>query len=222
MMSPPRASACSTWRTAIITLGHDILAGDRTAGRKLVAVHHVSAGFQFPAGGRPGAHDFERYKRKLRRRFERSPEVVRVVGIIEPSFNVRGNAVVCQLGFHGVAAIQKPDMASALATATYVFRVKKNPDLGVHRPLQVNALDKAKGGLRGSLGYAAKSMEEGGVTRRSSYRDKQGHWNTRKFSLRASEQRDLDLIFEAVPPATQFVLYGIRRVRGHLLPLTNE
>ena len=83
----------------------------------------------------------------------------------------------------------------------------------------VTPVDEQKGGLRGMLGYASKSLEERGVTRRSSYKDKNGRWNTRDFSLRPAEQRDLDMIFENVSPLDQLILYGARRVKGKIVTL---
>ena len=220
MMTPTRKREAESLRQKIMTSGQDLLAQDRAKGLKLIAVHQVNSRFHFMTGYRPDAFHFKSCERSVRRQCESSASILHLIGITEPSFNLRNGIVRIQLGFHGVAAIAADDERAAVAVAQSVFRLKPDAELGIYRPLRVNTLDLAKGGLRGALGYASKSLEEGAVTRRSSYKDKAGRWNTRDFTLRKSEQLDLDLIFQAVTPHQQQVLYGLRGVKGKYVDLT--
>ena len=218
-MSPTRKREAEALRHLIMTSAQDLLAQDRARGLNLIAVHQVNPRFHFLSGYRPDATHFKSYERSVRRQCERSASVTHLIGIIEPSFNLRQGMVRIQLGFHGIAAIEAEDERTAVTFAQRAFSLKSDPELGIYRPSRVNTLDSTKGGLRGALGYASKSLEEEAVTRRSSYKDATGRWNTRDFGLRASEQRDLDLIFEAVTPHEQRVLYGIRCVKKKYVDL---
>ncbi len=218
-MSPSRKHACEIVRNEFRTGGYAVLASARLNGVCLLAITLVDPQFYFADGARPTREDFQKFARKFRRHCDRSKAVELVVGMLEMSFVQRADKSAIQLELHAVVAVKALSTKTALNLVKQVFKAKADRENGIYRPLKVTTIDKEKGGLRGLLGYISKSLEERGIIRRSSYLDKSGRWNTRDFSLRPAEQRDLDMIFESVGPQDQLILYGARRVKGKIVAL---
>jgi hypothetical protein len=91
-------------------------------------------------------------------------------------------------------------------------RTGRDPERGVHRPLEVRAIDC----FAAAITYAQKSI----FVRRSSYVDERGHRNTRKFSLRAAEERRLCLWLGELRTTETLILRGFSVRHGKLASRT--